>query len=103
MATVDWTYENGVATFQGELSIYTIDVAFEKKTKNSFHNKKVIIDLASITKVDTAGLAWLLCLIEEANKTKSEIIFQSIPQDLIKLAKLSAVDLFLPIKSIKCK
>ncbi|WP_426358842.1 STAS domain-containing protein [Pseudocolwellia sp. HL-MZ19] len=96
MTSVDWTYENDIAVFQGELSIFTIDVAFEKKTLHAFHNKNVVIDLAGINKIDTAGLAWLLCLVEAANKTKSEISFHNIPQDLIKLAKLSAVDLFLP-------
>lgn len=97
MLPVTWTYENNIATFQGELSIHTINVAFEKKTRNAFHNKNIIIDFAGINKIDTAGLAWLLCLVETANKTKSEINFQNVPQDLLKLAKLSAVDLFLPI------
>ena len=98
MTSVDWTYDNDVATFHGELSVFTIDTAFEKKTLHSFHNKNVVIDLAGVSKIDTAGLAWFLCLVEEANKTKSEISFHNIPPDLIKLAKLSAVDLFLPTK-----
>lgn len=98
MATIEWTFENGIAVFKGELSIFTIDNAFEKKTMTAFHNKDIVVDLAGIVKSDTAGLAWLLCLVQESKKTKTEISFHNIPQDLLKLAKLSAVDLFLPTK-----
>ena len=52
MTSVDWTYENDVATFHGELSVFTIDTAFEKKTLQSFHNKNVVIDLVGINKID---------------------------------------------------
>ncbi|XPF92724.1 STAS domain-containing protein [Colwellia sp. RE-S-Sl-9] len=98
MATIDWIYEQDTAVFKGELSMNTIDIAFENKTVDTFHNKSLVVDLGGIVKADTAGLAWLLRLVEEAKKTKSEISFHNIPQDLLKLAKLSAVDLFLPTK-----
>jgi len=98
MTTITWTYENDSAFFQGELSMRTIDVAFENKTVSAFHNKNVIVDLIDITKIDTAGLSWILRLVEEAKKTKTEIIFHNLPQDLLKLAKLSAVDLFITTK-----
>ncbi|WP_076420109.1 MULTISPECIES: STAS domain-containing protein [Colwelliaceae] len=98
MAIINWSYEQDIASFQGELSMNTIDIDFENKTINAFHNKSLVIDLAGVVKADTAGLAWLLRLVEEARKTKSEISFHNIPQDLLKLAKLSAVDLFLPTK-----
>lgn len=98
MATINWEYENNIAIFKGELSRVTINEAFEKKTVNLFNNKDLVIDLADVIKTDTAGLAWLLLLVEETKKTNSEISFHNIPQDLLKLAKLSAVDLFLPVK-----
>lgn len=94
---IHWTYENSKATFQGELSIHSIDNHFEKKTISLFHNKNIEVDLIGVNKVDTAGLAWLLLLVEEANKTRTKISFHNVPSDLLKLAKLSAVDLFLPI------
>jgi len=96
---INWTHENGKATFQGELSIKTIDVDFEKKTINLVHNKDIDIDLIGVDKVDSAGLAWLLLLVEAANKTRTKISFHNVPSDLLKLAKLSAVDLFLPINN----
>lgn len=96
---INWTYENSKATFQGELSIQTIDANFEKETVNQFHNKDIAIDLIGVNKVDSAGLAWLLLLVEAANKTRTKISFHNVPLDLLKLAKLSAVDLFLPINN----
>ena len=98
MATINWAYENNIAVFTGELSRNTINDSFEKKTMTLFNNEDLVIDLTDVVKTDTAGLAWLLLLVEEAKKTKSEISFHNIPQDLLKLAKLSAVDLFLPVK-----
>lgn len=98
MGTINWTYENNMAVFKGELSRNTINEAFEKKTVKLVNNKDLVIDLAGIIKTDTAGLAWLLLLVEKAKATKSEISFHNIPQGLLKLAKLSAVDLFLPVK-----
>ena len=53
------------------------------------------IDLAQATSVDTAGLAWLLLLIETANRKNCTLAFANLPDDLLKLATLSAVDTFL--------
>ena len=55
------------------------------------------VDLSEVCQVDTAGLAFLLLLIEEANKTSRPLSFQHLPEDLIKLAELSAVDSFLSV------
>lgn len=99
MTSISWAFDNEKAMLTGELSIHTIDPVFEQKTLNAFYNKNIILDLADVKKIDTAGLAWLLCVIEQAKKTESSINFQNIPQDLLKLAKLSAVDLLLPIQT----
>lgn len=53
------------------------------------------LDLAQTTSVDTAGLAWLLLLLEIANEKNCQLAFANLPDDLLKLAKLSAVDTFL--------
>ncbi len=57
--------------------------------------KNATLDLAQTTSVDTAGLAWLLLLLEIANEKNCQLTFANLPDDLLKLAKLSAVDTFL--------
>ncbi len=59
------------------------------------NKKTVALDLANITSVDTAGLAWLLLLLETAISIDCQLSFINLPDDLLKLAKLSAVDTFI--------
>lgn len=55
------------------------------------------VDLSDILHVDTAGLAYLLLLLQEANKQNLSLNFIHIPLELEKLAKLSSVDSFLSV------
>ena len=98
MPSIEWEFNNNKAVFRGELSRITINKIFEKKLFEAFHNKDIVVDLLNVNKVDTAGLAWLLTLVENAKKSNNEISLHNTPDDLLKLAKLSAVDFFLPTK-----
>lgn len=81
----------------GELTRMSITPLFEKKSREITNQKLSIVDLSKVKKVDTAGLAWLLLLVEQAKLQPCDLSFEFLPQDLLKLAKLSAVDTFLPI------
>jgi phospholipid transport system transporter-binding protein len=52
-----------------------------------------------VSQVDTAGLAWILLLIELAASKACHISLINLPEDLLKLATLSAVDTLLPIET----
>jgi phospholipid transport system transporter-binding protein len=82
--------------FSGELTLLTIDNSFEKKSKRLIKSGNVIFDLTNISKVDTACLAWLLAMLELSVKKSCQLTFDNLPEDLIKLAQLSRVDMFLP-------
>jgi phospholipid transport system transporter-binding protein len=82
--------------FSGELTLLTIDNSFEKKSKALIKSGVLIFDLSNVSKVDTACLAWLLGMLELSNKTDCQLTFDNLPKDLIKLAQLSCVDMFLP-------
>lgn len=82
----------------GELTRKTVNSSFEKKAAAFITKDIVLLDLSAVSRVDTAGLAWLLLVLEQTKKQRQEIHFINIPQELIKLAKLSAVDTFIPIK-----
>jgi phospholipid transport system transporter-binding protein len=87
------------AIFSGALTRATITPVFDKKYRKLVDNERIIIDLAKVTQIDTAGLAWLLLLIELAASKACHISLVNLPKDLLKLAKLSAVDTLLPIET----
>lgn len=55
------------------------------------------VDLKALNKVDTAGLSWLLALVELATKKQIAISYSNPPAELVKLARLSRVEQLLPI------
>jgi phospholipid transport system transporter-binding protein len=87
------------AIFSGALTRATITRAFDKQNRQLVENKRMVLDLAKISQIDTAGLAWILLLIELAASKTCHISLINIPDDLLKLAKLSAVDTLLPIEN----
>lgn len=87
------------AIFSGALTRATITRAFDKKYRQLVENERMVLDLAKISQIDTAGLAWILLLIELAASKACHISLINIPDDLLKLAKLSAVDTLLPIEN----
>ena len=98
MSVFEWKLDKNTALFNGELSRLTINKRLENDLLQSLAKKDIVIDLVNINKVDTAGLSLLLMFVENAKKTNNEISLHNIPDDLLKLAKLSAVDFFLPTK-----
>ncbi len=82
----------------GALTRATITRNFDKKYRKIVNDTKVTIDLANVSQIDTAGLAWLLMLVELAGKNACQMNLANLPEDLLKLAKLSAVDTLLPIE-----
>lgn len=90
-------HEADIVIVSGILTRETITRAFEKKYRNLINSNEITLDLANVNKVDTAGLAWLLMLIELADQHDCKLSLINLPEDLLKLAKLSAVDILLPI------
>lgn len=82
----------------GSLTRDTISKGFEKKAIELLKAEQLVIDLSQVERGDTAGLAWLLLIVEQANKRNISLQFTNIPNDLQKLANLSAVSAFLPVQ-----
>lgn len=96
---IDIQQEDQKAIFSGALTRATIVPAFDKKYRHLVDNERVIIDLGKVNQIDTAGLAWLLLLIQLAASKSCDISLTNLPDDLVKLAKLSAVDTLLPLEN----
>jgi len=95
---IDLVVENEMCLLKGELTRHTVPSLSVKKLKKVFSAEKVSFNFAEVEKVDTAGLAWVCALLEHANHKNCQLSFIKMPEQLTKLAKLSAVDIFLPIK-----
>lgn len=95
---INITEKNNELAITGELTRQTISSSFERKSSALMTNKIQTINLHDVAKVDTAGMALLLMLLEQAQKNNQSIHFTHLPEELLKLAQLSAVDKFLPIK-----
>lgn len=76
-------------------SISLFEKNYHQHLLAKLNKSKVTLDLAKITSVDTAGLSWLLLLLETAINIDCDLSFINLPDDLLKLANLSAVDTFL--------
>ncbi|QOL26907.1 STAS domain-containing protein [Thalassotalea sp. LPB0316] len=83
--------DNNVALI-GELNRHTVPSLTVKDILPFYQQSSCQLDLAKVTEVDTAGLAWLLLVIEKAHAKNCQINFTNLPQDMVKLAQLSAVD-----------
>jgi phospholipid transport system transporter-binding protein len=95
MKQIEFVQKDSKVTFSGELTLATINSSFEKKSYNMLKPGQLTLDLSNILKVDTACLAWLLAMMEQSVKKGCQLTIDNLPNDLIKLAKLSSVDLFL--------
>ncbi|WP_448212843.1 STAS domain-containing protein [Colwellia sp. MEBiC06753] len=83
------------ASLVGDLNSTSISALKKQAHKALLTSDAMSISLDQVKDVDTAGLAWLLYLIEQANLCKCRLTFADLPEDLLNLAKLSAVDEFL--------
>ena len=90
MLTID--INNQVAQLKGKLTSNTIAALKNKAHRSIVTTDKVVVSLAQVSEVDTAGLAWLLFLVEQAKHHKCQLSFAELPEDLLKLAQLSDVD-----------
>jgi phospholipid transport system transporter-binding protein len=52
----------------------------------------LVIDCVSLGPTDSAGLAVLLDWLAEARRAGRQLRFQHLPEDLLRLARISAVD-----------
>lgn len=77
---------NGEMTFEtAERILLASEAPFEQHTR-------IEVDLAGVTKADSAGLALLLEWITWANHTVREIRFLSMPDRILAIARTTEVD-----------
>lgn len=58
---------------------------------------RCVLDLEDVERIDSAGLAWLINAVRDGNKNHIDVALSSVPEKLLKLAKISDVDTLLPV------
>ena len=98
MAIISLNFTAVPVELSGELTRHSIMQITKKSIEKLFLPASTTLDLAQITRIDTAGLAWLFYLLEQASINGCELSFINIPAKLDKLIRLSGVEGFLPVK-----
>ncbi|MBU2870271.1 STAS domain-containing protein [Colwellia sp. E2M01] len=99
MSKANIVLNHGILTIDGELSRFSVAEFNVNEYVNWFAHSAVKIDLSQVSKADTAGLAWLFYLLEQAEHHACQLSFSNVPEKLTKLITLSGVDGLLPIIS----
>jgi len=96
VADISITLSQGTICLQGELTRHTLRQVTKKKVKSLLVQSSALVDLQQVSKVDTAGLAWLFYLLEHAQLVNCQLRFANLPIKLDNLINLSGVEGFLP-------
>ncbi len=94
---VSLTVENGVCLLSGVLTRQTVCHLSPQNIAKALQTANTVFDFKQIKQVDTAGLAWVCALLEQANAKNCQLSLVNLPEQLVKLATLSGVEGFLPI------
>lgn len=100
MTNIELTPKEGKLLINGELSRYSLALIDNNNYSSYLKADDIVVDLSQVTKVDTAGLAWLFCLLEQANASSCHMTFSHLPVKLYKLISLSGVNGLLPIATL---
>lgn len=89
-----------VITLKNDLCFSTV-TALVKEISDLLHHggEPCIVDLSQVHRTDSAGLAFLLEFMRQAQSRGQPISFQHIPKQLMHLAEFSRVDALLPIQT----
>lgn len=101
MKKIELSISKNTSTLTGEVTRHTVMQISKKSIKEIVAQKISVIDLKQVTRIDTAGLAWLFFLVEKANNTSCQLSFSNVPARLNKLISLSGVEGFLPLQAQK--
>ncbi|ALO36033.1 sulfate transporter [Colwellia sp. MT41] len=97
MSKANIVLNHGTLTISGELTRHSVAEIKKSEYVNWFAHGPVNVDLSQVSKADTAGLAWLFYLLEQAYRYTCQLSFSNIPEKLTKLISLSGVNGLLPI------
>lgn len=87
----------GQFSLQGELNRHTIP-KFNGLKSVQQSDADITLNMAAVSHVDTAGLAWLINVLKDTRRRNVPVQLKDVPQTLLNLAKISDVDSFLSVQ-----
>jgi phospholipid transport system transporter-binding protein len=98
VAKVELTIDNRIRV-SGELSFKSVPALVSISQEYFKNDNELDIDLADVSRADSAGVALLIEWQRQAKKLKKSISFLNIPSQMLAIARLSGVDELLSLKS----
>ena len=82
---------------RGELSFSTVTDLSRRSAGLLWNGERVTLDLAGVTRTDSAGLALLVEWLRLAQRKGKAIQFRNIPQQMMAVAQVVGLDKLLPV------
>ncbi|MDH5185379.1 MAG: STAS domain-containing protein [Gammaproteobacteria bacterium] len=90
--------DDGVYILRGELGFITVSPLLKHSAELfSGEETEIVVDLAGITRADSAGLSLLIQWWRHALEMKRSISYVHVPAQMMAMAQLGGVDELLPI------
>lgn len=83
----------------GPLTFDTVSAALTESQNLFADNARIELDLSGVTHADSAGLALLVEWVSRARRSKCDLKFRHVPEQVRALAGISDVENLLPIAS----
>jgi phospholipid transport system transporter-binding protein len=90
--------DSGHYRVTGELTFDTVPEIWARHDRLGDDGGAVTVDLAGVTRADSAGLVLLVEWLRAAQLQNRPIHFQNIPAPLLAIAKVSSLDTLLPLQ-----
>jgi phospholipid transport system transporter-binding protein len=81
----------------GELNFSTVSGLEEQSKKLFKENNSIILDLKEVKRADSAGVALLVEWVRQAESHHCKVNFTNIPEQMLSIARVSALDTILPL------
>lgn len=93
------TNENGYYAIEGELNNQTVPNISQELLKliSSVKDKNLTVDLAQVSRSDSAGVALLVEVMQQAKQANLKLQFSNLPSQMRDIAGLSGLMDILPI------
>ncbi len=76
----------------GELNFETVPALLQHRGVQMEAGKNLTIDLAEVTRVDSAGLALMIEWLRESERKNLDMTFTNVPEQLLSIARVCGLD-----------
>lgn len=96
--TIERQADSGTFLISGELTLATANEALTVSRAQFKQAEALDIDLAAVSRADSAALALLVSWMRLAKQTDKHIQFHNLPTQMVAIAKASGLDAILPVQ-----